>query len=93
MKTSEQWSYEFAQVQMNDPSVRGQMLPHPQTVAFFERIQSDAEQEGFKRGKAHFKHLIVDNLEEVKNDIGGVIGYRLQLSAEEVRKLFEEIEK
>lgn len=38
------------------------------------------------------KTFIIDHLEEVKNKIGGVIGYRLQLSAEETEQLLRLVE-
>lgn len=47
---------------------------------------------GFRNGLERAKALLTDKLEEVKNDIGGVIGYRLQLSAEEVEELFRKLE-
>lgn len=33
------------------------------------------------------KWLVTDNLEEVKNDIGGVLGYTVSLDIEQTRKL------
>lgn len=45
------------------------------------------------RHRSRIKRIIMDRLQEVTNRIGGVIGYRLTLSAEETETLLKEIER
>ena len=50
-------------------------------------------EDGWRLSRSKIKTLLTDKVEEVKNDIGGVIGYTLNLDADETQELFKKLEE
>ncbi len=52
-----------------------------------------AEINGLEYQTTSARHFLMKNFSEVKNEIGGVTGYKLNLNAEQTKKLFSILDK